>query len=387
MKTIEQQSIEINDYIKTIRRELHKTPEIGLELPNSAAIIKRELELLGYAPSEISNCGIVAEIGAGTEVLLLRADYDGLPMAELADVDFCATNGNMHACGHDIHAAMLLGTAKLLKANEDKLNCRIRLMFQPGEETAEGAKSMIDGGVLTDVSKAYMIHVDSGAGVPAGKLMIPDHGPIMASNSRFDIEVIGSGAHGSMPYLGVDATLIAAHLVINLQSIVSRELNPFDPAVISVGTVNSGDVFNIIAANAKLSGTLRAFTRKHIDFLSERIEQVTKSTVESFRADYKFTINETMVPFEQDEKLANETKTIFSSLDSDLFIPLKDVYDTGRLMGSEDFSFISQQVPANMYMLALGTGEPYSLHNPHVTFDEEHLYIGAMVFTTIALHQ
>ncbi len=387
MKTIEEQSIEINDYIKTIRRELHQTPEIGLELTNSAAIIKRELELLGYQWSEISKCGIIAEIGSGSDVLLLRADYDGLPMAELADVEYCATNGNMHACGHDIHAAMLLGTAKLLKANEDKLNCRVRLMFQPGEETAEGAKSMIDGYVLSDVTKAYMLHVDSGSGVPAGKVMIPDVGPIMASNSRFDIEVIGSGAHGSMPYLGVDATVVAAHLIINLQSIVSRELNPFDPAVISVGTVNSGDAFNIIAANAKLSGTLRAFTRQQIEYLSQRIEQVTKSTVESFRADYKFAIKETMVPFNQDETLAAETKTIFSALDSDLFIPLKEIYGTGRLMGSEDFSFISQQVPANTYMLALGTGEPYSLHNPHITFNEDYLYMGSMVFTTIALNQ
>ncbi len=145
MKTIEEQSIGINDYIKSIRRELHQTPEIGLDLPKSAAIIKRELESFGYQWTEISKCGIVAEIGSGTEVLLLRADYDGLPMAELADVEYCARNGNMHACGHDIHAAMLLGTAKLLKTNESKLNCRVRLMFQPGEETAEGSKSMIDG--------------------------------------------------------------------------------------------------------------------------------------------------------------------------------------------------------------------------------------------------
>ncbi len=388
MKAILEQEKEINDYVISIRRELHQIPEIGFDLPKSQAVIIRELEQLGYQPQVICPAGIIVEIGRGEEVLLLRADYDGLPIAELTDLPFKATNGKMHACGHDIHAAMLLGTAKLLKQNETRLNCRIRLMFQPAEEIGLGAKAMIDAGVLTDVNKAYMIHVVSGAGSPNGKFIFPTTGPVLSSSTQLKVDIQGIGAHGSMPHFSVDATMVAVHTAVNLQNIISREISPFDPAVISIGSIQSGDAYNIIADRATLKGTVRAFSRENSQFLNQRITEICTKTAETFRASCTVELDQLMSSFIQDANLATETMTTLSTVfKQDDFTPLASLIGEGRIMGSEDYAFISEQVPTNMWFLGLGAGQAVSLHNPNLVFEEDYLYMGPAAFLALALNQ
>ena len=251
----------IREDIVRDRRTLHAAPEVGTDLPNTVACVKKRLLEMGYQPRELVG-GVVAEI-TGTETgrcLLLRADMDALRVTEQTGLDFASANGCMHACGHDMHAAMLLGAAKLLREYQGELNGTVKLVFQPDEEGFTGAKAMLSAGVLKDPAPqaGFALHVNSGT--PSG-LVLCGRGTFMAGCTLFRITVNGVGCHGAMPEKGVDPLKIASHIYLSLQEIISREIGAKTPAVVTIGRMTGGEAPNIIPQTAVLEGTIRSFDR------------------------------------------------------------------------------------------------------------------------------
>ena len=242
------------------RRYLHTHPELGFDLRQTKEYVKKELISIGYEPVECGKCGLVVLAGSknSDKTFLIRADMDALPILEQADVKFKSENsGKMHACGHDMHTAMLLGAARLLKRHENELKGTIKLMFQPAEETLEGCKDMVDANVLNNptVDAALMLHVTLGMPLQTGSAIICDGGISAPAADYFEIKIQGKGCHGAMPELGVDPITIASHIVIALQELHARELAMADDAVLTIGTMQAGDANNIIPDTAVLRGT------------------------------------------------------------------------------------------------------------------------------------
>lgn len=369
-----------------MRRTLHGIPELGMNLPKSNKYITEQLNNLGYDTEQIGVNGITTTIGSGVKTILLRADYDALPIIEQADVEYKSTNGSMHACGHDIHASMLLGVAKILKKYEHELKCKVKILFQPGEETAEGALNMLEAGVIENVDEAYMIHVVSGKNVPSGKILTTRIGAAMATSCLFEIDIHGCGGHGSTPDLTVDPIHIASHIVINLQNIVSREVNVFNPTIISIGKFTASTAYNIIPNTANIQGTTRTFGRENTEFVKDRINTIARSTAEMYRGNAKVKIQEVMPSLIQDETVYTDMiKSANNLFSSKNVISIEEVIGTDMITGSEDFAFISEKVPTACIFLALGTGTDYGIHHPKVTFDESNMYMGTALLADIVL--
>src|SRR3712207_1027846 len=234
---------EIKDEIISYRRELHSNAEVGMDLPFTTEFVMKTLKSFGYEPKRIIDSGVVATVGnGGKPCILLRADMDALPMTEESCLNFCSKNlGSAHTCGHDLHAAMLLGAAKMLKENEQSINGTIKLMFQPAEETFQGAKAMIDAGVLENphVDRALAFHVGAG-NAPVGICAYNDKGASMFSSTGFKINIKGKGSHGATPHESIDSINIAVHIYLALQELIAREINPSTPALITIGQLSGG---------------------------------------------------------------------------------------------------------------------------------------------------
>ena len=222
------------------RRYLHQNAEVGFDLPKTAAYISNRLKSIGYDPQVVGRCAITAEIGEGEECFLLRADMDALPFAERSGESFAAKNGNMHACGHDLHAAMLLGVAELLKGEERRLHRRIRLLFQPAEELLEGAKDCVSAGVLDGVTGGVMLHVLPSMPFAVGTAIVSSEGVSAPAADFFELTVLGKGCHGSSPWQGVDALLIGAKTVLAMQTLAAREISPLAPSTLTFGQFTQG---------------------------------------------------------------------------------------------------------------------------------------------------
>ena len=262
----------------TDRRTLHRDPEVGPSLPHTAAYVTERLTALGYTPRSLAG-GVVADItGEDTgRCVLLRADMDALRVREATGLDFQSENGAMHACGHDMHAAMLLGAAALLKRHQADLKGTVRLVFQPDEEGFTGAKSMRAAGVLKDAptpKAALALHVNSGT--PSG-MVLCGRGTFMAGCTLFRISVRGTGCHGAMPETGVDPINIAAHIYLALQALTAREISAKKPAVVTVGRFQGGQAPNIIPEEAVLEGTIRTFDRELSARIMERIRVIAET--------------------------------------------------------------------------------------------------------------
>ena len=269
-------------------------PEILLS--EAKEYVKKELISIGYEPVECGKCGLVVLAGnkKSGKTFLIRADMDALPISEQAEVDFHSKNkGKMHACGHDMHTAMLLGAARLLKAHESEINGTVKLLFQPAEETLEGAKDMLEAGVLENpkTDAALMIHVTLGIPLSTGRAIICDGGISAPAADYFEIKIQGKGCHGAMPELGVDPITIASHIVIALQELHARELAMADDAVLTIGSIQAGNANNIIPDTAVLRGTMRAYDENIRKRLKVRLEEISKGIAKTFRGvtDVKFT--------------------------------------------------------------------------------------------------
>ena len=383
----------IREEIVAHRRWLHTHAETGFALTETVQYVKTTLEKMGYEVSECGKAGLVTTVGQGNPVFLLRADMDALPITEEADVPFPCQNGAMHACGHDLHTAMLLGAAKLLKANESQLSGTVKLMFQPAEEIFEGGKDMIENGVLEDPrpDAAMMIHVTAGLSIPAGTVIVSAPGVTAPAADYFTIQVQGKGCHGSAPENGVDALTAAAHILIALQEIQAREIASTDEAVLTIGKFNGGTAENVIADSAVLGGTIRTYDEKTRSYLKERLVQIAESIAIAFRATAKVTFGSGCPTLSNDRTLCKDVYGYLQNLLGPYGALDAEALNAGKPVrggGSEDFAYISQKIPS--LMLALAAGEPskgytFPQHHPKVKFDESVLPIGSAVFAYCAM--
>lgn len=376
----------MKDWIVDIRRDLHAYPELAYEEYRTSETVRRHLDALNI-PYEhpLAETGVVATVGTGKgPCVALRADMDGLPIREEAEVAFRSQiDGKMHACGHDAHTAMLLGAARLLKQREDELGGTVKLIFQPAEEGGAGAKRMRDEGALRnpDVQRIFGLHVWTFAqpGVVAGRA-----GTLLASSTALEIRVRGKGGHAAMPHLTIDPVATAAKIVVELQTVVSRELNPLEPGVVSITSVRGGEAFNVIPPEVHLRGTIRSLTAEGAAFLQTRVAEIAEAVARANRCEavvqfpgtgYPPTVNdESLWQFAQD--VAGEL------LGSDAVVEIPPV------MGGEDFAFYTEEVPGCFLFLAVGDetgGAPYPVHHPRFTMDEAALPLGSALHAALAV--
>ena len=381
------------------RRYLHTHAGTGFDLKDTLAFVKKELTDMGYEPKECGKAGLTALAGGKKEgkVFLLRADMDALPIKEEAEVDFASSNGCMHACGHDMHTAMLLGAAKLLKEHEDEIEGTVKLMFQPAEEIFEGSHDMIESGLLQnpEVDGALMIHVMAGMPFEPGTVIVSDPGVSAPAADYFEIRVQGTGCHGSMPNTGVDPLNAAAHILIALQEIHSRELAMNDRAVLTVGTMHAGAAANAIPDTAVMGGSIRTFDEEVRGFIKERLVQIAEGIAASFRAEAKVSWGSGCPTLVNDkdlsecaEKYARELLGERKAFSVTQLNAMSGEQKSPKTAGSEDFAYVSQEVPS--IMLALAAGQPekgyrYPQHHPMVKFDEGALADGSAVYAYMAM--
>ena len=398
-ETILREAEAIRHHISDQRRQLHQHAETGFDLTETLAFVKRELTDMGLHPVDCGRAGVVALVGGKKpgKVFLLRADMDALPIREEADVPFASQNGNMHACGHDMHTSMLLGAARLLKDHEDEIQGTVKLMFQPAEEIFEGSRDMIGAGLLEDpkVDAALMIHVMAGMPFPAGTVIVSAPGVSAPAADYFEIKVQGKGCHGSMPNTGIDPLTAAAHILIALQEIHARELAMDDRAVLTIGTMQAGTAANVIPDTVVMGGSLRTFDEETRALIKNRMTEIAEGTAKAFRAEASVTFGSGCPTLVNDKDLSRCCETYVKELlgpgKAFSVAELNAMSGGGKSSksaGSEDFAYVSQQVPS--IMLALASGQPeqgygYPQHHPMVKFDESVLPGGSAVYAYTAL--
>lgn len=392
-----QEAEQMWDHVLRERRALHQMPGTGFDISETLAYVRQELTEMGLQPTDCGRAGLTALVGGKRpgKVFLLRADMDALPIREEADVDFASQNGRMHACGHDLHTAMLLGAARLLKAHEDEIDGTVKLMFQPAEEIFEGSHDMIEAGLLENpkVDAALMIHVMVGMPFPAGTVVVSAPGVSAPAADYFDIKVQGKGCHGSMPNTGVDPLTAAAHILIALQELHARELAMDDRAVLTIGTMNAGTAANVIPDTVTMGGSLRTFDEETRFFLKQRMTEIAQYTAKAFRAEAEVTFGSGCPTLVNDKDLSACCGQYMKELlGTDRAFSVAELNAMGgsssKTAGSEDFAYVSQEVPS--LMLALAAGQPekgycYPQHHPMAKFDESVLPGGSAVYAWAAL--
>ncbi len=369
------------------RRTIHAAPEAGPHLPRTAAYVRAALADLGLSPESPCESGVTALLSGEKPgpCVLLRADMDALPGREESGLPFRSENGAMHACGHDMHTAMLLGAARLLLAHRDRLRGQVKLVFQPDEEGFTGAKTMLAAGVLQAPTPkaALALHVHSGT--PTG-LVLCGRGTFMAGCTLFRVTVTGTGCHGAMPETGVDPLNIAAHIYLALQALPAREISAKDPAVITVGRFAGGDAPNIIPQTAVLEGTIRTFDQALTDRIFTRIGEISAATAAAFRGQARVEELASAPPLVNDPALMDTVAGFAGALFG------KDrVYtlDEGG-MGSEDFAAYTHRLPCAYLLLGAGQAEEdpaygKPMHNAAVVFNEAVLPRGAALLAYAAI--
>jgi amidohydrolase len=374
------------------RRAIHRQPELGLDLPRTQALIAEALEQLGLHPQLgaglSSVCATVGgELGRGPATLL-RADMDALPLTERTGLEFASEiNGAMHACGHDVHVAMLLGAAQLLSARVEQLPRPVLLMFQPGEEAYFGARLMIEEGLIEQIdppaSRSFALHVNTRS--PCGEVHLRP-GPILASASRFRITVNGRGGHASAPHRAVDPIPVAAQVATALQTAVTRELNATDPVVLTVGSFHAGTNYNVIAHSAELEGTFRAVSLEGREAVGAMIERVASGLARAHQAEASVEIEGLYPPTVNDELQTEAVRRCASELLGPDAVRTMQAPD----MGAEDFSYVLEKVPGTYALLGarpdgLMQIDCPDLHSDRVIFNEDAMATGAALHAAVAL--
>ena len=376
----------ISDWIIEIRRELHKHPELMYEEFKTNELVRRELDQLDITyKSPIAKTGVLATIGNGSgPCVALRADMDALPIHEETDVPFRSKiDGKMHACGHDCHTAMLLGAAKLLKSRESEINGTIKLLFQPAEEGGAGGKLMREEGALDNpkVERIFGLHV--WPQMPTGQIGSRE-GTFLAATSFLDLTVKGVGGHAAVPHLTKDPVLTSAQVITNLQSIISRELDPLDSGVVSISAIHGGQAANVIPPEVKILGTLRSLTMDGLLSLQKRVKEIAESVAKAHGCeaivdypgnDYPPTVN--------DGDMWEFAKEVGSDM-----LGKENVNNLDAVMGGEDFAYYTQKVKGCFVVLGMQNEKIdaiYSVHHPMFKADEEALHIGTALHTMFAL--
>lgn len=371
----------IKDEIYAIRRHFHRYPELSFKEFNTAETISQHLNNLGISHKKgVGKTGIVGEINFGPgPTIALRADMDALPIQEENNLDYKSLNdGVMHACGHDGHMAILLGAANALSKNSKLKKGTVRFIFQPAEEGLGGAKYMIEDGCLDKVDEIYGLHLWNYQ--LYGEVGIKD-GPVMASADLFDIEVSGKGGHGATPQGTVDAIVVASNLVTMLQTIVSRNTNPLESTVLSIGKIKGGHNFNIISDKVHMSGTTRAYTEENRTMIKQRMKEVIEGVSKSFGADIKLNYKDGYPP------TVNHSSQVEKVLEAASSVVASGAKNPYLSMGGEDFSYYLQNKPGCFFFVGSAPNENEILSTPHhcshFNIDERALLIGASVYVNL----
>ncbi len=384
-KNIIEKAFSLEDKLINIRRYIHKNAEVGYNTVKTSAFIEDKLKELNIKYRTIKDTGIVADIGNGEKTLLLRADIDALPMYETNNLEFKSDKEISHCCGHDLHGTMLLGAAEILKANEDKLNGKIRLMFQPDEEGGMGAKTMLDNGLLDDlkINAVMAMHVDAKS--PLGRLEY-GYGKTFASNDSFEIEIKGEGGHGARAYETIDPINIAFQIYNGLTAVINREVDPFNHILFSITSIDAVSNFNIIKDNVVMKGTLRTFgEEQRIEILS-RFKTVVENIASAFNGEANFNVVKSLPALETSKEFTDEILEIVNELNEHISIGDTPVVKRG----SEDFSYITEKIKNNAYLF-IGAGKnnkegfEYGQHNSNVIFNEKVLPLGSAVLSLSAM--
>ena len=370
----------ISEYIIKIRRIIHQNPEPSWHEFETSKLIAEELHKMNISVRTFEKPGVIGDliIDKSFPTVALRADIDALSMIENTDLPFCSTNGFAHTCGHDTHIAMLLGAAKILSKTRDKLSNNIRFIFQPAEEMGSGAEYLIEQGALKDVDFIFGMH-NLGT-FPSGKINI-EAGPRMAAVDVFYIEIEGTSCHGAQPQFGNDAIVATSAAIMNLQTIISRNIDPNNAAVVTVGTIEGGDRFNIIADRTKFSGTTRTFSAKDQSYIRERIREIVSSTASMYGCNAKFKFVDHTLPVVNNPKIADYVRDCALELfGEDCF------FDMVKMTAGEDFCFYLDKVPGAFAFL--GGCNPdkqvcHPIHSPLYNFDEEAMLNGTALFVRV----
>ena len=371
----------IKDEIYAIRRHFHRYPELSFKEFNTAETISEHLDKLGISHKKgVGKTGVVGEITFGPgPTIALRADMDALPIQEENNLDYKSLNdGIMHACGHDGHMAILLGAANALSKNSKLKKGTVRFIFQPAEEGLGGAKYMIEDGCLDKVDEIYGLHLWNYQ--LYGEVGIKD-GPVMASADLFDIEVSGKGGHGATPQGTVDAIVVASNLVTMLQTIVSRNTNPLESTVLSIGKIKGGHNFNIISDKVHMSGTTRSYTEENRKMIKQRMKEVIEGVSKSFGADIKLNYKDGYPP------TVNHSSQVEKVLEAASSIVASGAKNPYLSMGGEDFSYYLQNKPGCFFFVGSAPNENEILSTPHhcshFNIDERALLVGASVYLNL----
>jgi len=388
--SIAQKAREIQSEIVQWRRDLHQIPEVGLEVPQTSAYVARELEKLGVEhKTGVGGYGVVGIIRGDYpgKTIGLRADMDGLAIQEETGLPFASTiAGKMHACGHDSHTAMQLGAAKLLLENKDKLTGNAKLIFQPAEEGPGGAKPMIDDGVMENPKVDAVLGLHIGLvfkEVGTGQVGV-GYGQLMACLDRFKIIIKGKGCHGAMPEMGVDPIVIAGQVISTLQTIVSREIAPTTPAVVTIGIIRGGQAYNIIPDIVEMEGTARALDQQVREKNAARIEDIVKQVTRGMRGDYEFEYIFGYPALSNDAEFTKEFVKVAQEI-----VGEENVLEIAKpTMGGEDFAFFLKMVPGTFFFLGGGNEEKgivYPHHSAKFDVDEDVFWKGTALLTQGAI--
>lgn len=378
---------QLKEELLQIRRTIHENPEVGPSLPQTKEFVMKKLQEYGYQPEEICESGIVATLEGGKpgKTILLRADMDALSIQEKAPVSFASENGKMHACGHDMHATMLLGAAKLLMEHREEIEGKVKLVFQPDEEGFTGAKAMLNAGVLENpsVDAGLALHVNSGT--PSG-MVLCGMGTCMAGCTLFRIQVKGTGCHGAMPETGVDPINIATHIYLSLQEIIAREVAPTKPAVVTIGKFVGGKAPNIIPGEVVMEGTIRTLDRELSEQIFQRIQDISTQTAALFRGEAEVTEIASAPPLINDKEMVKE----MAGYVGELVDPSKVIVFEQGGMGSEDFASYTYEIPCSYLLVGAGIPQENELfgkpmHNECVVFNEDILPLGSAIYAYSAM--
>lgn len=363
------------------RRDFHRHPEIAYKENRTSAVIRKFLEGIGIPVSTCAHTGLrgVLEGKPGGNTVALRADMDALPLKEEGKKEYISKNPEAtHACGHDGHMAILMGVSKLISQRKDQFKGRIVFLFQPAEERIPGgAKRMIEEGALEGVDAIFGLHLWQP--LPTGSVGIVKEA-MMAQPDKFSILVKGKGGHGSMPQATVDPILVASHLVANIQSIVSRNVDPLKPVVVSFGTIEGGTIYNVIPNNVSLTGTVRTFDSSLQTLAERRLREITEETCKAFGATSEFKYEKGFTPLINDSAMADFVLEMAKKT-----LGEENIKTIDPVMGGEDFAYFLQKVPGAFFFFGMGDGMEFSHHHPAFDLDERALPQAVLLMASLVL--
>lgn len=373
----------LEDELIAIRRDFHQHPELGFEEERTSSVVEKYLETLGLEVKRVAKTGVIAVLKGKVDgpTFALRADMDALPIQDEKEVPYASTyKGLMHACGHDAHTTILLGAAKLLtEQGLEKGN--VKFIFQPAEEGRGGASAMIEAGALEDVNAIAGLHVN--AGIDTGSITLSSEKVGCGAADFFSLSVIGSGGHAAHPHMTVDSIAVAGQVITALQNISSRQINPSDPVVVTIGSIHGGNASNVIAPKVEMTGTVRTLNPELRKKMPGMMEKIIKGTTEAFGGTYEFDFQFKFPSIINDEELTNLVE-----------VTATEVLGNGHCkkekpgLGGEDFSFYTEHVPAVFFRLGVGNENMvrYPLHHPKFDIDEKAMPYGSAMLATVALN-